>query len=163
MKILFRKHGNSFFYIFLPVFLFILTIAFIQLTPRTSRTAGGDVCDNPEDCCTTSGCGDETSETCTDGTCILTNLGCTTGTVTGTSAEDCTCVTNGQVVGECVVCPVGEIFENGLCLLITDTLEGASAGCALNSSASLPASPGFYLVGLGLLFSACFMARRKSR
>ncbi|HEX5034414.1 MAG TPA: hypothetical protein VFW62_08050, partial [bacterium] len=111
MKLFFRKHGNSLFYILLPVLFLALTVAFIQFTPRVSQSEPGDACESDDQCCTTSGCGpQEISEVCEVDTCKRINVGCDEGTVSD-NGVDCVCVDgDGEVVGECIFCEPGEVF-----------------------------------------------------
>lgn len=176
MKIFFRKHGNSLFYILLPVLFLALTVAFIQFTPRVSQTAPGDSCETDDQCCTTSGCGpQEISEICDLDTCKRINVGCPDGTVSD-NGVDCVCVDGeGQVIGDCVVCEPGEVFIDDDCRRICGPdedpevtgcqpvgafIEGTGIGCNLSVAASsAPALPAM-LMGLGLA-TAAFVARRR--
>ena len=129
MKIFFRKHGNSVFYILLPVLFLVLTVAFIQLTPKTSRSLVGDPCTKADECCNGSGCGVDIGEACDGDTCARTNVGCVQGTVVDTP-NGCDCVDNGAVVGQCVVCPVDENFIDGVCVRLCGPNEDPSVtGC----------------------------------
>lgn len=162
MKIFFRKHGNSLFYIFLPVLFLVLTVAFIQLTPKSSRTAAGDSCIDSEECCTSSGCGAETGEACDGDTCVRTNVGCEEGEVDDDPDGECECILDGAVVGECVVCELDESFVDGACIHfcvagedpdITGCvlLEGQKPfGCSISFGPMGPASGGFLLYGLAV-------------
>ena len=183
MKIFFRKHGNSLFYIFLPVLFLVLTVAIIQLTPRVSQTEVGDTCANDDQCCTTSGCGpQEISEVCELETCKRINVGCDEGTVSD-NGETCVCVDDdGEVIGQCIFCEPGEAFvdptlddpecrricgpnedpDTANCVPIGFFIEGDGVGCSLSASASsAPAIPAM-LMGLGML-SAAFVARKRSK
>ncbi len=174
MKVFFRKHGNTAFYIMLPVFFLILTVAFIQLTPRLSRTAPGDTCQEGEECCTDSGCGEAISEVCVDFTCKGVNIGCPGGGEPGFSPDgQCFCGDDGQVGTPCVVCPLGEVFSSeavGNCIRIClenespqldncEKLEGG--GCSLGGSTA--AAPSLALFGFAAANLAwlSFRARRK--
>lgn len=176
MKIFFRKHGNSLFYILLPVLFLALTVAFIQFTPKVSQTASGDSCESDDQCCTTSGCGpQEISEICQGDTCKRINVGCDTGTISD-NGVDCVCLdADGAVVADCVVCDPGEVFVDGECFAICGPnedpettgcvpvgafLEGDGIGCSLTLAATSATSLPSMLMGLGLA-TAAFVARRR--
>jgi hypothetical protein len=181
MKIFFRKHGNSLFYILLPVLFLALTVAFIQFTPRVSQTAPGDECADDDQCCTTSGCGpQEISEICEIDTCKRINVGCDEGTVSD-NGVDCVCVDgDGEVVGECVFCEPGEIFvdptfdgpecrricgpgedpDTANCQPVGAFLEGDGIGCSLSFAATSASALPAMLMGLSLA-GAAFVARRR--
>lgn len=118
MRIFFRKHGNSLFYVFLPVFFLLVTVALIQFAPKTSKSDPGDTCDADEFCCNTStgACGPEDAlEACQHGQCIKTNVGCPNGFDLEQGNGDCTC-TNGDQVEECIQCANSdEIVVDGVC------------------------------------------------
>lgn len=182
MKLFFRKHGNSLFYILLPVLFLVLTVAFIQLTPRVSQTAPGDSCETDDQCCTTSGCGpQEISEVCELDTCKRINVGCTEGTVND-SGENCVCVNDdGEVVGECIFCEPGEIFVDPTfddagcrpicgptedpdvtgCVPVGAFIEGQGIGCNLSFAANTATALPSMLMGLGLATAAFATRRRK--
>ena len=182
MKIFFRKHGNSLLYICLPVLFLVLTVAFIQFTPRASQTALNDSCVDDDQCCTTSGCGpQEISEICVDETCKRINVGCDEGDVSDTDAG-CVCLNDdGEIIGQCVVCDLGEVFIEETfgepecrpvcgpnedpdirnCVPVGAFLEGDGIGCSLSHVASSASALPSALMGLGLVGAAWATRRRK--
>lgn len=172
MKIFFRKHGNSLFYVFLPVLFLVLTVAFIQLTPKKSRTAVGDPCTDPEECCTSSGCGADIGESCDGDTCERTNVGCEFGEVDDNPDGTCVCIEDGAVVGTCVVCPVDENFIDGLCVRLCGPnedpdvtgcvlLEGSGVHCGFNPGSTANAGSLLYALGVANLGLLALRFRRK--
>lgn len=184
MKVFFRKHGNAAFYVLLPVFFLILTVAFIQFTPRVSNTAPGDTCQNAEECCTDSGCGAEISEVCDGYLCKPVNYGCPEGSETDFSPDGtCICVSDGGLdgegqvgdVGPCTVCPIGEAFVAGTCarICLEDEnpdgnncvkLEGSGihmGGCSLGGNAAGASSMAVFGFAAASLAWMSFRARRK--
>lgn len=176
MKVFFRKHGNTAFYIVLPLFFLALTFAFIEFSPRVSRTAPGDTCQKADECCTDSGCGADTSEICDQFQCKPVNFGCADGgEVDFTPDGQCICVNqDGQTTNEaCVQCVIGEAFIGGAChrICLPDENpdgnncvklegDGLTQGCSLggNTDPSSVVLYGFAVANLALL---SFRARRK--
>ena len=177
MKVFFRKHGNTAFYILLPVFFLVLTVAFIQFTPRLSHTTPGAGCEDAnKDCCTDSGCGAETSEVCVDSECKGINFGCPDGGETNFSPDGtCTCIDkDDKDFGECFACPIGDAFVAGVCSRIClegedpivnkcAAIDGGSnvGGCSLGGASS--GAPSMVLFGFAAANLAwmSFRARRK--
>lgn len=132
MKVFFRKHGNSVFYIVLPVFFLLLTVAFIQLTPQKSVSEPFMPCDPDGDCCNVSGCNGAAGEECVGvdgvGTCIRTNVFCPNGTDPDDTPNGCTCPDDNNV--DCIVCQTDEIFfeADGVCVRVCAPDEDAVAG-----------------------------------
>ena len=188
MRIFFRKHGSSIFYIVLPVFFLLLTVSLIEFTPRFSKSFNGVPCNDGTPCCNTSGCGLDSGEICVTNKCRNINLGCPVGVVND-GPEGCTCVDNNdQVVGDCTVCPSDEIFFEGACEKICGPgedpivnnciepgcFEGSGfnndsnnpdcngwSGCALHPAATSQGGLAFYL--LALLPLALGVLRLRSR
>jgi hypothetical protein len=140
MKIFFRKHGNSLFYVLLPVLFLVLTVAFIQLTPKNSRSTVGDTCTDADGCCNSSGCGVDIGEACSNDTCERTNVGCVLGDVVDSPDGTCDCVDNGAVVGTCVVCAVDENFIGGNCVRLCGPDEDPDVTGCFQVEASGPAT-----------------------
>jgi len=187
MKVFFRKHGNAAFYVLLPVFFLILTVAFIQFTPRVSNTAPGGTCENAEECCTDSGCGADISEVCDGYLCKPVNYGCPDGGEVDFSPDGtCVCVSDGGLdgegqvgdVGPCTACPLGEVFVNGApgnCLRVCledenpdgnncFKLEGSGihmGGCSLGGAAAGASSMAVFGFAAASLAWMSFRARRK--
>lgn len=114
MRIFFRKHGNSLFYIFLPVLFLALTVAFIQLTPKPSQSEVSQECVVNDDCCNVSGeCGPfDAQEACNKGICVQTNVFCANGAAPEVNTEngECTCPAENNQDGllqPCEQCPQG--------------------------------------------------------
>jgi hypothetical protein len=182
MRIFFRRHGNSLFYIFLPVFFLILTVALIQLTPKSSKSDPGDVCDADESCCNVSGdCGPEQiQEACEKGECIKTNVGCLEGFHVEQGGGDCNCVDgDGNFGGDCIECGFGEIPDptTGLCeraclegedpgaancIGIEGTSNfGVGAACSMSRNNNSASSMPVYLIALLALAGAYPVLRRR--
>lgn len=189
MKVFFRKHGNAAFYVLLPVFFLLLTVAFIQFTPRVSNTAPGDTCQNEEECCTDSGCGAEISEVCDGYLCKPVNFGCPDGGVVDFSPDGtCVCVLDEDqadqdgvpqgVFRACTQCPIGEVFIEGapgncarICLEDENPdgnncfkLEGSGihmGGCSLGGNAAGASSMAAFGFAAASLAWMSFRARRK--
>lgn len=178
MRVFFKKHGTSVFYLILPVLFLVLTLAFIQLTPRESISTPGDVCANDNECCTASGCGNETLEICDDGFCIRTNVFCPTGShVDQSNPADCFCrddVTD-QVVQDCNQCAPDELPLDGVCTRIctpdedpdvdncVDLVQGSGCGSSLDPYGLI--APNYTAIGgIGYLLYGflVFRLRRKS-
>ncbi|MCE9624804.1 MAG: hypothetical protein K8R69_05030 [Deltaproteobacteria bacterium] len=186
MKVFFRKHGNAAFYILLPVFFLILTVAFIQFTPRVSQTAPGDTCSNEDECCTESGCGAEASEVCDGYLCKPVNFGCPEEGVEPDFLPDGTCICgnlddNGDVqqggTTPCIQCPAGESFVGGACFRICledespdgnncVKLEGSGihmGGCSLGGDVASASSMALFGFGAANLAFLSIRARRKKK
>jgi len=178
MKIIFKKHGNFILYGILPLLFLVLTIGFIEFSPRLTQSAG-QACSNDEACDPPSNSMGE-NEFCNDdtGKCQTPNVGCVTGEV-DQDFDTCVCVDDsGQVVGDCVVCTGEDDFFNtatGTCIAIADfCLSGGGGalagegnfapdcGCSLNPSA--PTVPGKTagLSALAIAFIWAMYGLRKS-
>ncbi len=169
MRVFFRKHGNSLFYIILPIFFLFIVITFLEFTPRFSKSTVLDPCSDPDQCCNTSGCAGDIGETCVDDLCIRTNVGCPVGEVNDSPNGQCECIEDGEIVGKCVVCPIDEVFSDGDCVTPEGgKLEGGSSvmqfkyGCALHPLAtSQGGSLSFYALALLPLTGLALRLRRR--
>jgi hypothetical protein len=172
MRPFFRKHGNSVFYIILPVFFLLITVALIQLTPKSSRSITGDPCQNSDQCCDGSACGVDAGEGCFQDSCHRTNIGCADGSEPIDEPASCTCPDGSA----CIVCNTDEVVIDGVCERACAPGEDESDGCVAVSgdsvmgtcalvkgdSAVLNSTISFYglaLLGCGIV---AFTARRKN-
>src|SRR5215831_7769877 len=105
-----RRHRRSILQLLFPFAFLLLTVLFIQFTPRSSQSIPGNACVLDAQCCTTSGC----QEDCTNGLCTLRNVFCVSGEPIQQNGQ-CSCVDHGQDVGSCIQCPDGDILVEGLC------------------------------------------------
>jgi len=184
MKLFFRKHGNSVFYIVLPLFFLILTFAFIEFTPRQSSSTPGASCENGEPCCNSldpSLCGENADELCNKDTlkCVSTNVGCPDppGGVPNQNFEPGTCLcladandrnsvvtNNGNIPdGTCTICDPDQMFDSIItqrCVL-ADTVNVQGTGCSLSSASVGTSYSGMF--GLGYLLYAFFIIRFRKK
>ncbi|HKX12441.1 MAG TPA: OmpA family protein [bacterium] len=168
MGLFLRRHGRSLSYTLLPALFLLLTVLFIQFTPRSSRSVPGNACNEDADCCTTSAC----TEICLDGICEPTNVGCEDGDVFFAADGECVCLVDGEEVGKCIQCATDEIFFDGLCgSLCAAGEDPSSTGCIDTQGGCLASLSGkgdmrmgqHWLWGMILMLPIFYLAGRKAK